>query len=162
MALMRTGRVDEATADLRAAFDGGAKDAEMPNALAFELLRRGDASEAAAVLRRAVADHPDSVTLEHNLARLLATSSDPRVRDGAAALRLALDVCEKTGSRDPRALDTLAAAYAATGRIDLARATAERAADRARESGDPATAAEIAAHAGGYARQLTTSGALRR
>jgi hypothetical protein len=69
------------------------------------------------------------------------------VRDGARALRLALDVCERTGNRDPRALDTLSAAYAAVGQVDLARSTASRAAARARELGDASTAAEIEAHA---------------
>ena len=152
MLLMRRGRFGEAAPELRAAFDGGVQDGEVPNALAFVLLQGGDAPAAAAVLRRALADHPGSVNLEHNLARLLATAPDPRVRDGATALRLALDVCEKTGNGDPRALDTLAAAYAATGRLDLARATAERAAALARQSGDAATAAEIAAHAAGYRR----------
>ena len=54
------------------------------------------------------------------------------------------------GNRDPRALDTLAAAYAAAGRLDVARATASRAIALARQDGDQETAAEIAAHAKGY------------
>lgn len=124
----------------------------MANALAFALLRTGDSAQAAAVLTRAVAEHPGNVNLKHNLARLLATAPDPLVRDGALALRLASEVCDMTGHRDPRALDTLVIAYAAVGRLDLARAAASRAVARARETGDLETAAEIAARARSYGR----------
>jgi protein O-mannosyl-transferase len=150
MLLLQRGDLRGAAADLRAAVDGGTTDLEVPNALAFALLQTGDAAEAARVLSRVVEAHPDDVNAKHNLARLLATAPDPRVRDGARAVRLALDVCDRTGNRDPRALDTLSAAYAADGQIDRARAAAARAAARARELGDPATAAEIDAHARRY------------
>jgi len=151
MLLMRRGQLREAATELRAALDGGARDTEVPNGLAFALAQIGETSQAARVLADAVAAHPDDVNVKHNLARLLATTPDPRVRDGATALRLALEVCERTGRREPRALDTLSAAYAAVGRFDLARATASQAADRARALGDAATAAEIEAHARSYA-----------
>jgi len=156
MLLLQLGDLRGAASELRAAVDGGSTDVEVPNALAFALMQTGDAAQAASVLTHAVETHPDDVNLKHNLARLLATAPDPRVRDGARALRLALDVCERTGNRDPRALDTLSAAYAVVGQIDLAHATAVRAAARARELGDEATAAEIDAHARRYAgRPLT-------
>ena len=93
------------------------------------------------------------MNVKHNLARLLATAADPRVRDGARALQLALEVCERTGNRDPRALDTLSAAYAAEGRFDLAREAASRAAARARELGDAEAAAAIDRRARSYARR---------
>jgi len=150
--LMRRGRLAEAATELRVAFDAGAQDAEVPNALAFALLETGRPAEAVAVLRTVVARHPDDVSLAHNLARLLATASDPRVRDGALALRMALDIRDRTGGRDPRVLDTLAAAYAAVGRFDLARQTAAEGATRARDLGDLETANQIAAHARSYAR----------
>jgi Flp pilus assembly protein TadD len=152
MLLMRRDRFREAAAELRVAFDGGAADVEIPNALAFALVRIGDSGQAAAVLTRAVATHPDDINLKHNLARLLATTPDSRTRNGELALRLALEVCGRTGNADPRALDTLAAAYAAVGRFDLARDAGLRAAGRARQLGDLETAAEIAAHAQSYRR----------
>jgi len=150
MLFMSEGRLDEAIVELRLAADGGVKDAAVPNALAFALAQTGEPAQAARVLGRAVDEHPDDVNLKHNLARLLATAPDSRVRDGPRALRLASEVCERTGNRDPRALDTLSAAYAAVGRFDMARATASRAAARARELGDVGTADEIIAHARGY------------
>lgn len=151
MLLLQRGDLKGAAAELGAAVEGGTTDLAVPNALAFALTQTGDAAQAASVLTHAVEAHPDDINLAHNLARLLATSSDPRVRDGERALRLALDVCNRTGNRDPRALDTLAAAYAAAGQVDEARATAARGAARARELGDAATAAEIDAHARRYA-----------
>ena len=152
MLLMRRGEFREAAAELRLANDGGAKDVEIPNALAFALVRTGDSGQAADVLTRAVAEHPDDVNLKHNLARLLATTPDSHTRNGALALRLALEVCERTGNADARALDTLAAAYGAVGRFDMARSAASRGVVRARELGDLETAAEIAAHAQTYRR----------
>lgn len=150
MLMVRGGRFTEAVADLRLAFDGGVKDPEVPNALAFALMQTGQFGEAAAVLKRAMAQHPENVNIAHNLARLLATSPDSRVRDGATALRLALDVRERTGGRDPRALDTLAAAYASSGRLDMARETWNQAAALARHLGDAAAADEIAGHTREY------------
>ena len=150
MLMMKRGQFREAAAELGLAVDGGVEAVEVHNALAFALLQTGEARRAATVLERAVAAHPENVNLTHNLARLLATAADPGVRDGPRAVKLALDVCERTGNADPRALDTLAAAYAATGRFESARATASRAEARARELGDADTAAEIASHARSY------------
>jgi protein O-mannosyl-transferase len=152
MLMMQRGQFGEAAAELRRAMEAGVRDGEIPNALAFALAETGQAAEAALVLKRAVANRPDDVNVKHNLARLLATTADDHVRDGPTALRLALEVCERTGNRDPRALDTLAAAQAAVGRLDLARETAARAAARARALGDLDTAAEIDAHARNYRR----------
>jgi Flp pilus assembly protein TadD len=152
MLMLNRGRFREAVAELFLAMDAGVQDVEVPNGLAFALVRIGDSSRAAQVLTRAVAAHPDDVNLKHNLARLLATTPDAQTRNGELAVRLALEVCERTGNADPRALDTLAAAYAAVGRFDLARDAGLRAAGRARQLGDLETAAEIAAHAQSYRR----------
>jgi Flp pilus assembly protein TadD len=152
IALLRRGQFDEAAAELRAALDAGIDDPEVPNSLAFALGRTGRPAEAVAVLERALARHPDDINLVHNLARLLATAQDVRVRNGAAALRLAQEVRDRTGGRDPRAIDTLAAAYAAVGRFEEARATAMQAAARAKELGNVDLADEIAAHARSYGR----------
>jgi Flp pilus assembly protein TadD len=152
IALMRHGRFNEAAAELRIAFDADIDDAEVPNSLAFALGQTGRSAEAVAVLERAVSRHPEDINLAHNLARLLATAPDPRVRNGATALRLAQEVRDRTGGRDPRALDTLAAAYAAVGRFEEARDTARQAAARARELGNADLAVEIGTHARSYAR----------
>jgi len=152
--LTRLGRTREAVPDLRAAYQGDPRDATVLNALAFALSDTGESTEAASVLKRGVDLHPDDVNLAHNLARLLATATEPGAKDGALALQLATTVNERTGRSDPRVLDTLAAAYAATGQVDRARETADRAVARARALGDQELSQEIESHARAYAKQL--------
>jgi tetratricopeptide (TPR) repeat protein len=139
-------RFAAAATDLRFALDAKRDDLALASALAFSLSQINRSAEAAAVLKDAIARHPDNDELAHNLARLLATSSDPAVRDGPLALRLALAVRERTGGRDPRVLDTLAAAYAAAGQPEKARKVRSEAVALARQLGDSALADEIAAH----------------
>ena len=52
------------------------------------------------------------------LASLRATSLDPKWRDGALALSLAMRACEITQYRMPQALNALAAAYAEQGEFN--------------------------------------------
>lgn len=141
--LAQRGQFAGAVVDLRAAVDANVDDPEIANTLAFALMQTGQPAEAVDVLKHAIARYPDDLNLAHNLARLLVTSPDADSRDAEDALRLALEVRDRTGGRDPRALDTLAAAYAAVGRIDLARQTAAEAAALARHLGDLELAAEI-------------------
>jgi tetratricopeptide (TPR) repeat protein len=145
-ALAQEGQFDAAASDLRFALDAVPDDLRVTEMLSFSLARTNRDGEAAVVLREAIARHPDNDELAHNLARILATSTDATVRNGALALRLALAVRERTGGRDPRVLDTLAAAYAGAGQLAAARRTAADAQTLARQLGDPVLAAEIAAH----------------
>jgi tetratricopeptide (TPR) repeat protein len=143
---VRERRFAAAASDLRFALDARPDDPGLASALAFSLSQINRSAEAAAVLKDAIAKHPENDELAHNLARLLATSPDPGVRDGTLALRLALAVRERTGGRDPRVLDTLAAAYAAAGQPDNARAVRSEAVALARQLGNSALADEIASH----------------
>jgi protein O-mannosyl-transferase len=59
-------------------------------------------------------DWPDPL---NNLAWVLATAPGPGLRDGPEAVRLATRARELAGTNDIRVLDTLAAAYAETGRF---------------------------------------------
>ena len=92
---------------------------------AYLLLERGESAAGAEHLRRSLAG---GFSLEGalTLARVLATSSDPAVRDGAAALRLAQE-CARARPGDPAVLDVLAAAAAASGDFATAQARAEEA-----------------------------------
>ena len=156
MALLERGQFAEAVTDLRVAYDAmilqkaHSNDLTVANALAFALVQIGRSAEALEVLKQARERHPSEANVAHNLARLLATAPDPALRDGAAALRLALEARDRTGGRDPRVLDTLAAAYAATGQPALARETAAQAVTLARQLGDPEMARDIAANAKRY------------
>jgi len=84
----------------------------------------------------ALARQPQSPEILNNLAWILATCPEARIRDGAEAVRLAERACELTGFRRAVMVGTLAAAYAEAGRFAEAVATAERACARATESGD--------------------------
>ena len=65
--------------------------------------------------RLALRTKPDSLESLTSLAWLLATSPDPGMRRPAEAVQLAERAAAMTTSTDVRALDTLAAAHAATG-----------------------------------------------
>jgi len=56
----------------------------------------------------------------NGLAWLLATCDDPKVRNGADAVKFAEQAVEKTDRKNPMILDTLAAAYAEAGQFDQA------------------------------------------
>ena len=58
---------------------------------------------------------PDSAAGHKNLARLLSTCADPKIRDGKRAVAEATRACELTEWNDCACLDTLAAAYAEAG-----------------------------------------------
>jgi hypothetical protein len=69
----------------------------------------------------------NSIFALNNLALLLATASDPQLRDGSEAVRLGERVCQLTQYQEPVPLYTLAAAYAEAGRFAEAVATGQKA-----------------------------------
>jgi len=83
---------------------------------------RGDALLNLGKHRQAIADYEALVKLQpkdpgtlNNLAWVLATSPDEKLRDGKRALALATEACELTQYKAAHILSTLAAAYAETG-----------------------------------------------
>jgi protein O-mannosyl-transferase len=95
--------------------------------LGAALAERGQTDEAIRHFQEVLRTWPDYMPALNNMAWVLATCPDPKVRDGAEAVRLAERACELTGRKNPSLLDTLAAAYAETGRFDDAVRTAEEA-----------------------------------
>jgi len=75
-------------------------------------LNVGRQQEALADYEKALALEPKDDGILNNLAWLLATSPDEKLRDGARAIRLATQACELTDWKAPHILSTLAAAYA--------------------------------------------------
>jgi len=92
---------------------------------------QGEFQEAVEHYEAALRLKPDDPMIFNNLAWLLATCQDDRVRNGAQAVRYAERACALTQNRQPMMLGTLAAAYAETGRFDDAMATAQKACDLA-------------------------------
>ena len=152
MTLATLGRVADALPTLREAVRLGTDDPAVPNALGVLLLQSGHTREARTVMETALAAHPDDVGLAHNLARLLATGGGTDQKDAALALRLANGVVEATGGRDPRAMETLAAALALNDRAAEAIAVNARAAALATAQGDHDLAVQITARGRAYRR----------
>jgi Flp pilus assembly protein TadD len=84
--------------------------------------------------RAAAAIAPDSAVLLNELGWLLATNPDVTLRSGPDALGLAERGCILTNRKMPELLDTLAAAYAETGKFAEATNIAEEALSLARSS----------------------------
>jgi len=86
---------------------------------------------------------PNNIDALNNLAWIRATEEDPNYRNSEDAIRLATDACKLANYEKPYLLDTLAAAYAASGKFGEAATTAEKALEQARSLGDKELANEI-------------------
>jgi tetratricopeptide (TPR) repeat protein len=107
------------------------------------LLTQGRTAEAIPYFQQLLRVDPNSVDALNRLAWILATHAEPRVRNGAEAVRLAARACELTRRQQPHSLNTLAAALAEVGRFDDAVATAQQAAALAQAAGQTNLAAII-------------------
>lgn len=120
----------------------------------FAFTATGRGAEAVAALRQALALEPENPVTLARLARLLAAWSDPALRDGAEAVRLAEQATRITNRENGTILDTLAAAYAETGDFTRASEIAEGAAEIARSRGREEAARLFASHALRFANRL--------
>jgi Flp pilus assembly protein TadD len=111
--------------------------------MASALYKSGDPRGAVAQLRQVLADKADSADALGNLAWLLATSADDRVRGGAEAVQCAERACRLTEFKQSRLVGTLAAAYAEVGRFPEAAAAAEKALQVETAQGETPFAASI-------------------
>jgi tetratricopeptide (TPR) repeat protein len=109
---------------------------------ALVLLNRGRIGEGLAAMRRAHESAPDNIAVTSALAWLLATSAEP-LRDPVAAAALARQANEQTRGQDPGVLDTLAAAFAASGQFAEAVRVAQNALDLAMRQNSPELIAGI-------------------
>ena len=95
--------------------------------LGYAQQRLGDFEAAWRHYRLATRFAPNSAEFHNSLAWVLATHPDARWRRPEEALAHAQYAAKLTGHRNAAILDTLAAAYASTGRFDQALITAQRA-----------------------------------
>jgi tetratricopeptide (TPR) repeat protein len=140
--LGRLNRLPEAAARYSELLRRQPDNARAARELAHCLRLLGRDSEAAAVLRDAAlrTEEPDLLC---DLADLLATSSDGEMRNGAQAVQLAERALKQAGRPSPRLMNTLAAAYAETGRYPEAVAISEEVLRRARAAGQEDAASDI-------------------
>jgi tetratricopeptide (TPR) repeat protein len=135
LALLRQDHAAEAIGHFRQALAIDPRQAAVRTNFGMALAQQGDAAGAAAAYEEALRVQPDFVPALRRLAWLRATVPDRRLRNGPDAVRLAQRACELTARRDPVALETLAAAYAESGRPADAAAVAREAIAAARSLG---------------------------
>lgn len=153
-ALLLANRPAESATHLREAIRARPDYASACRLLAIALSKQDQGEEAIRWYRETLRLQPNSIEAATELAWLLATHPDARLRDAAQALQLASAVVQATGQRSYPALDSLAAAYAENGRFDEAARTAQQAAQLATQAGAANVASKISARAALYrARQ---------
>jgi Flp pilus assembly protein TadD len=135
--LARQQQFSDAENSLQAALHCQADHWDALAALASLHSQRGRKAEALANFERMLALRPRDAVVANNVAWILATNVDEKLRDPQRALELAETVCRETNRRVPTALDTLAAAYAANGRFEDAASTANEALKLLGTSGSP-------------------------
>jgi Tfp pilus assembly protein PilF len=139
--LLAQGAVPQAAAEFRAALRTRPDHPDALYNLGRALMASGQTRDAVQQWKRAIAARPDSVVIALDLAWVLATRAE--VQNTGEAIKLAERVNRATKGSNPAALDVLAAAYAADGRIDLAVRTAQLALQRAIAGKSDALAKEI-------------------
>jgi tetratricopeptide (TPR) repeat protein len=143
--LLNAGQLTEAlpeleqTLEMNPSFPSG----EEALAQAYGMERRD--GEALQHYRKALELDPEGLPALIGEARILASSRDAGLRNGAEAVKAAARANQLTGGKDPATLDTLGAAYAEAGDFGRALAAAQHAMDMAIAQGNGALEQMIAA-----------------
>ena len=111
--------------------------------LANVFLGNSKAREAVEQFEAAIKLQPELAKTANNLAWILATHADATIRNEKRAVELATLICKSTKEPSASQLDTLAAAFAAEGRFELAVKASTRAIAIAKEGGDEGLAQRI-------------------
>jgi tetratricopeptide (TPR) repeat protein len=137
-ALLRRGRTDEAIEHYKKVLELRPDSADAYANLGSGFLAKGHVRDAIAAYRNALRISPENVPAQSNLAWLLATSSDPLLRNGSEAVLLAerADSASSRSENHPIVLRILAAAYAEGGRFGDAKQTARQALQAAEIQGN--------------------------
>ncbi len=137
------GNVEQAIPHLRRALELDPRNARAHLQLGLALYDRGQPQSAVDHLNEAIRLQPDDGRMLWRVAWILATASDPSVRDGAQAVELARRAIQFSKGQEPRAFDALAAALAETGEFSAAIDAAEQASTLALLHNDDALADAI-------------------
>jgi spermidine synthase len=137
------GEADVALRHFKEALQTDPHNADVYYDLALFLSKLGRTADAIKHYSEALRLKPYYVYAANNLAWIYSTHENPEFRDGEKAVKLAESVCDIGRCNDPALLDTLAAAYAETGRFKEAQLTAREAADLAQSTGYDSLAKEI-------------------
>ena len=144
--LAQAGRFPEAIEQLEQVLRITPNDVEVHCNLGNALVVSGRPREAIQHYEQALHIEPDYPAAQNNLARLLATLAPAEGGDPVRAVALAQRLCERTSNRVAAYLDTLGLAYASVGRFNDAIASAQKAIQLARSTGQQQAVSEIEAH----------------
>jgi tetratricopeptide (TPR) repeat protein len=125
--LLGSKKYDEAIADFTTALELNPDSEYAIRNRGAAYFRKKEYAKALADYDRATELNPESAVNQNQVAWLLSTASDDKVRDGKRALEAAKKACELTDHKNGGFLDTLAAAYAELGQFDKAVEWQERA-----------------------------------
>ena len=151
---LRSGDVDSAIRRLQRAVELEPDAAVAHADLGLGLIVQGNLPEAVIELRAALRLDPVLWQVRNRLAWILATAADPQLRNGREALALAEETCRPTGCRQPELLQTLAAAYAASGAFGEAEKVAAEAIGLARASNEVELAERLERQSRSYRKKL--------
>jgi len=150
IALGRLQRWPEAAASLERAVDLSPKNLTFRCDFARALFEMGEHQRSAGQYEKAAEIRPDWMAGFHALAGNLLKQKGVELAQSQRALELATELCQASAYRNPQFLDTLAAAYAATGQGGKARQTSEKAIELATARGQKALAEQIRERAKSY------------
>jgi tetratricopeptide (TPR) repeat protein len=145
----RQGKVPQARACFARAVELSPDDISALSTYAELLCMNGETGRSVAMLERAWRISPGTAAIAGKMAWLRATSSDPEVRNGGEAVRLATIACANSQGRlSP--MVALAAAYAAEGRFSEAIAVSDQILSAAARSGDTSLIGRVESHRAYY------------
>jgi tetratricopeptide (TPR) repeat protein len=136
-------KVDEAVEHWKKALEIQPDNLRASNSLALMYVHRGDFAHAVAQWQNTLTFDPDDADAANNLAWLLATTTDPDLRNPGKALELANRAAQLTQGNNPAVLRTLAVVYSENRRFNEAITTAERALRLAEANGNTTLVADL-------------------
>jgi protein O-mannosyl-transferase len=142
--LAQTGKLDQAAKHYGIVLTEH-PDADSHYYLAMIRALQGNAAGAVIHFQQAIKFKPDYLTAINELAWLLATHPDAKIRNGKEAVELAEQACKLSGGQEARYWGTLDAAYAEAGRFPEAIHTVEKARTLAVAAGEQSLADAAAA-----------------
>jgi tetratricopeptide (TPR) repeat protein len=145
VALLSSGQLDQAEPHFEKALKMNPSLADAHCYMGMLLYSSQRIQEALVEWREALRLDPKSAEALSQTARALSASPDATLRDGAEAVKLAEQAVQLSGSRVPAYLDSLAMAYAETGRFPEAIATARQAQTLATEQNNTQLAEDLGA-----------------
>jgi len=145
-ALYKQGTLDKAIEGFEKSLELKPGVYEVHNNLARVFLEQHNQVKAAANLGESLRLEPAQPAVLNNLAWIRATSEDTTLLNPEEAVRLAQHACEMSGYQYPLFLKTLAAAYGASNRFEIATKTAQKALSLSLSSNQQQLADEIKEH----------------